>query len=273
ASVAAVSASVGLSIHKEKTKVLKFKAEKNNLITLDGETLENVKSFTYLRSIIDEQGGSDADTKARIGKASTTTIIKKIQVFINSCPCKLLNIRWTFTISNSLLWERTNQLPAKGEIRKRRWKWMGHTLHKSSNSITRQALTWNPEGRRKRGKPNNTLRRKIKADMFTKMRGRKANVQRFNRIPNQWCTWAPVSCGNKWRMNQFPVSLTKNSQGIYEELTYLISNSQHPRMGSMCPLTPNIDTSVGRTTTLGSKNFKFLNEIMDSILPVSTIKS
>ncbi|VDO71364.1 unnamed protein product [Schistosoma margrebowiei] len=48
ASVAAVSASVGLSIYKGKTKVLKFKAENNNPITLDGETLEDVESFTYL---------------------------------------------------------------------------------------------------------------------------------------------------------------------------------------------------------------------------------
>ncbi|CAH8536943.1 unnamed protein product, partial [Schistosoma margrebowiei] len=71
ASVTAVSASVGLSIHKGKTKVLKFKAENNNPITLDGETLENVESFTYLGSIIDEQGGSDADVKARIGKVRT----------------------------------------------------------------------------------------------------------------------------------------------------------------------------------------------------------
>ncbi|VDO95802.1 unnamed protein product [Schistosoma margrebowiei] len=70
ASVAAVSASVGLSIHKRKTKVLKFKAENKNPITLDGETLEDVESFTYLGSIIDEKGGSDADVKARIGKAS-----------------------------------------------------------------------------------------------------------------------------------------------------------------------------------------------------------
>ncbi|VDO50501.1 unnamed protein product [Schistosoma margrebowiei] len=56
-------------IHKGKSKVLKFKAENSNPITLDGETLEDVESFTYLRSIIDEQGGSDADVKARIGKA------------------------------------------------------------------------------------------------------------------------------------------------------------------------------------------------------------
>ncbi|VDP60120.1 unnamed protein product [Schistosoma curassoni] len=61
--------------------------------------------------------------------------------------------------------ERTNQLPAEEEIRKRRWKWVGHTLRKSSNCITRQALTWNTEGKRKRGRPKNTLRREIESDM------------------------------------------------------------------------------------------------------------
>ncbi|VDO56652.1 unnamed protein product [Schistosoma margrebowiei] len=160
------------------------------------------------RSIIHEQGGSDADVKARIGKASTaflqlkniwnskqlstnikvrifntnvkavllygaeiwrttTTTIKKVQVFINSCLRKILNIHWPDTISNSLLWERTNQLPAEEEIRKRRWNWIGHTLRRSSNCITRQALTWNPEGKQKRGRPNNTLRWIIEADMKT----------------------------------------------------------------------------------------------------------
>ncbi|VDO91334.1 unnamed protein product [Schistosoma margrebowiei] len=159
ASVAAVCVSVGLSIHKGKTKVLKFKAKNSNPITLDGETLKDVESFTYLGSIVDEQGGSDADVKARIDKAmtaffqlknirnskqlstnikarifntnvkavllygtetwrTTTTTIKKVQVFINSCLRTILNIYWPDTISNSLLWERTNQLSTE-EIRKR----------------------------------------------------------------------------------------------------------------------------------------------------------
>ncbi|VDP18942.1 unnamed protein product [Schistosoma margrebowiei] len=96
---------------------------------------------------------------------TTTTIIKKVQVFINSCLRKILNIYWPDTISNSLLWERTNQLPAVEEIRIRRWKWIGHTLRKSSNCITRQALTWNPEGKWRRGMPKNTLLRIIEADM------------------------------------------------------------------------------------------------------------
>ncbi|VDP67952.1 unnamed protein product [Schistosoma curassoni] len=96
---------------------------------------------------------------------TTTTTIKKVQVFINSCLRNILNIHWSDTISNSLLWERTNQHPAEEEIRKRRWKWIGHTLRKSSNCITRQALTWNPEGKWKGGRPKNTLRWKIETGM------------------------------------------------------------------------------------------------------------
>ncbi|VDP76857.1 unnamed protein product [Schistosoma curassoni] len=127
ASVAAVSESVDLNIHKGKTKVLKYNTENVNPTTLDGETLEDVESFTYLRSIIDEQGGSDADVKAGIDEAS------------------ILNIHWLVTISNSLLWERPKKLPAEEEIRKRRWEWIRHTLRKSSNCITRQAPTCNSE--------------------------------------------------------------------------------------------------------------------------------
>ncbi|VDP45986.1 unnamed protein product [Schistosoma margrebowiei] len=65
-SVAAASAAVGLNIHKGKSKVLRYNTACTDPITIDGE---DVKTFTYLGSIIDEQGGSDADVKARIGKA------------------------------------------------------------------------------------------------------------------------------------------------------------------------------------------------------------
>ncbi|VDO99694.1 unnamed protein product [Schistosoma margrebowiei] len=133
-------------------------------------------------SIIDEHDGSDAEVKARIGKAraaflqlknirnskqlltnikvkifntnvktvlpygaetwrTTTTIIKNVQVFISSSLRKTLNIHWSDTISNSVLWERTNQLPAEQKVRTGRWKWIGHTLVKSSNCTTSHVLT------------------------------------------------------------------------------------------------------------------------------------
>ncbi|MCG8432221.1 MAG: hypothetical protein MJA29_13765, partial [Candidatus Omnitrophica bacterium] len=33
--------------------------------------------------------------------------------------------------------------------------------------ITRQALTWNPQGKRRRGRPRNTWRRDLQSDMTT----------------------------------------------------------------------------------------------------------
>ncbi|VDO66040.1 unnamed protein product [Schistosoma margrebowiei] len=168
--------------------------------------MDDVKTFTYLGSIIDEHGGSDADVKARIGKAraaylqlkdiwnskqlstntkvrilitnvktvllygeetwrTTKAIIQKIQVFINRCLRKILRIRWPDTISNNLLWERTNPISVEEEIRKKRWKWIGHTLRKAPNCVTRQTLTWNPQGQGKSGRPKNTLRRKMESEM------------------------------------------------------------------------------------------------------------
>ncbi|VDP08605.1 unnamed protein product [Schistosoma mattheei] len=69
-SVAAASTAVGLNTHKGKSKIPPYSTACLNSITIDEEDLEDVKTFTYLGSIIDEHGGSDADVKARIGKAT-----------------------------------------------------------------------------------------------------------------------------------------------------------------------------------------------------------
>ncbi|VDO90500.1 unnamed protein product [Schistosoma curassoni] len=66
-SVAAVSVSMGLNIHKGKRNILNYNTENTNPVAFDGKTKGAVESFTYLRSIIDEQEGSDADVKASVG--------------------------------------------------------------------------------------------------------------------------------------------------------------------------------------------------------------
>ncbi|VDO56958.1 unnamed protein product, partial [Schistosoma margrebowiei] len=58
-------AAAGLNIHK----ILRYNTVCTNPITIDREDSEDVKTFTYSSSIIDEHCGSDADVKARIGKA------------------------------------------------------------------------------------------------------------------------------------------------------------------------------------------------------------
>ena len=46
--------------------------------------------------------------------------------------------------SSSLLLDRTNEDPADTHIKRKAWKWIGHTWRKPYTSITREALDWNP---------------------------------------------------------------------------------------------------------------------------------
>ncbi|XP_076434618.1 uncharacterized protein LOC143274632 [Babylonia areolata] len=67
--LAATSSQVGLNIHKGTTKILKINTAREDPVTMHGSKLEEAEAFTYLGSIIDKQGGTDADVRARIGKA------------------------------------------------------------------------------------------------------------------------------------------------------------------------------------------------------------
>ena len=61
--------------------------------------------------------------------------------WINKCLRMILNIRWPEVISNEELWGRTHQSRIEASIKRRKWKWIGHT---PENNITRSALEWNP---------------------------------------------------------------------------------------------------------------------------------
>jgi hypothetical protein len=96
---------------------------------------------------------------------TTKHLLYKLQVFINKCLRRILNIRWPERIRNEELLSRTQQVPIEVEIRKRKWMWIGHTLRKPRTNITRQALHWNPQGKRGRGRPKNTWRRDTTAEI------------------------------------------------------------------------------------------------------------
>nr|KAG5688911.1 hypothetical protein BaRGS_009752 [Batillaria attramentaria] len=91
---------------------------------------------------------------------------QKIQTFLNTCLRRIFNIRWPEKIRNEELWERAGQEPVAKQILRRKWGWIGHTLRKPASSTTRQALTWNPQGKRKRGRPRNSWRRDTEAELF-----------------------------------------------------------------------------------------------------------
>jgi len=201
-----LSASVGLHIHPGKSKVLRICSSGKEPITAKDQELEEVSTFTYLGSVVDELGGTDADIKTRISKARnafvslgkvwkdrsittrtkcrlfnsnvksvllygcetwklTKTLLNKLQIFVNTCLRKILRIRWPDKIRNEELWERTGQKMLAKELGRRRWRWLGHTLRKPPENITRQSLQWNPQGRRKKGRPRTTWRRCMEEDM------------------------------------------------------------------------------------------------------------
>ena len=82
----------------------------------------------------------------------TSTIVRKIQVFVNKCLKRIVKIYWPNTIRNEDLWELTGIEKLDVMIRRRKWNWIGHTLRKLTEDIANQSLFWNPQGSRKRGR-------------------------------------------------------------------------------------------------------------------------
>ena len=174
----------------------------NTPVIVGGEPIREVESFVILGSVLDQQGGTDRDVTARIGKARAAFVMLKniwapggismrtklrifnssvklillygcetwrtiqtvqqtIQTFFNTCLRRIYKIQWQEKIRNKDLWERVGQEPEAKQTLRRTWGWIGHTLRKPASSTTRQALTWNPQGKRKRGQPSNSWRRGV----------------------------------------------------------------------------------------------------------------
>ncbi|VDO86504.1 unnamed protein product [Schistosoma margrebowiei] len=87
--------------------------------------------------------------------------------------------------------------------------------------MTRQALTWNPEGKRKRGRPKNTLRRIIEPDM----KRMNKNWKELERIAQDRVGWKMLVSGlcsfTRSNRRRFVISMKFNN--IYDPiLTFII---------------------------------------------------
>ena len=61
-------AKIGLKINDKKTKSLRLGIREDEQVTLGNENIDQVRSFSYLGSIISKDGGSSEDVKSRIAK-------------------------------------------------------------------------------------------------------------------------------------------------------------------------------------------------------------
>ena len=92
----------------------------------------------------------------------------RLSGFNTYCLRKICRIYWPQKITNKELYQRTSQRDITRVIMQRRWRWLGHVIGKDRDSTTRTALRWRPDsGRRKRGRPRETWRRTIEAEIKT----------------------------------------------------------------------------------------------------------
>jgi hypothetical protein len=105
---------------------------------------------------------------------TTTT---KLQTFVNRCLRKILNIHWPEVISNEEFWRRTGETEMSIQLKRRKWNWIGHTLRKGNETIEREALDWNLQGKgregdlNRRGTDRSTMRQQKKGSAGVKSRG------------------------------------------------------------------------------------------------------
>jgi len=84
----------------------------------------------------------------------------KIDVFQSRCLRRILKIRCQERITNKEVLKMADIENLCEVVGRRRWKSIGHIMGKELHKDCRTALTWAPEGRRKRGRPARTTWRR-----------------------------------------------------------------------------------------------------------------
>jgi hypothetical protein len=141
-----------------------------SIVTREGGALEDVSNrigkansaFVQLYPVW-KNSNISRKTKLRIFSSNVKTVLlyasetwklntiirRKLQTFISRCLRKIINIHWPEKIRTEELLELAGEEPVETQIKRRKWRWIDHTLRKSDDAIEKQALNWNPLGARK----------------------------------------------------------------------------------------------------------------------------
>ena len=126
----------------------------------------------------------------------TDVLCKKLRTFVHRCLRTILKIRWQQHITNKEVRNRAGQENIITEIRKRRWKWLGHVLRKDPDDISREAVFWTPQGKRKKGRPKITWRRTMQMELNeAKITMKEAEKLARNRV--RWRAVADATCATR----------------------------------------------------------------------------
>lgn len=120
----------------------------------------------------------------------TNEIRRKLQTFVNRCLRYILKIWWPETITNEELKIKTRQQDINIQIKKRKYGWIGHALRKDISEPTRAVLNWNPQGKRRQGRPRKTWRRTVEEETQHTI----AELKRIAENREQWKYFVNTLC-------------------------------------------------------------------------------
>ena len=89
---------------------------------------------------------------------------KRIDVFHNTCLRRILRIDWKDHVTTQELLENAGIKPLSREVKRHRWKMIGHILKKDQKDDCNIAMAWAPEGKRKGGRQKTTWRRTVEKE-------------------------------------------------------------------------------------------------------------
>ena len=89
---------------------------------------------------------------------------RKLDSFQSQCLKRSLGIFWPCIVSIDELNERTGCSRMSVEVKRRRWRFLGHVLWMPREHHCATALTWTPMGKRKVGRPKTTWRRTVEKE-------------------------------------------------------------------------------------------------------------
>ena len=111
----------------------------------------------------------------------------RLDTFLHKCPRQILKVHWPMRVSNDEIRRKAGIEKISMQVRHRRWRWIGHVLRMAPNRNPHVVLTWAPSGKRIRGRPRETWRRKLERE-------------RAEMKLTSWATAAAVAKNrDKWR--------------------------------------------------------------------------
>ena len=188
----------GMKINGKKTKVLSIgeAGDDHPPITLNGQIIEEVDSFSYLGSEVDKMGKVEKEVGVRLEKAATVYHmwrrkvfrsriltkdtkmrafrlmvmsvllygavvtqhnIRRLKTFQMRCLRDILGLTLLDRRRNIDILQETGELPIEHQLRKKRLQWFGHHSRMPDHRIAKQLLRCRPRGKRR--KPGGTSQR------------------------------------------------------------------------------------------------------------------